>query len=282
MELLLGHNQFLGISHISESKAREKEMRFSDVKNIYNIVETAYEIGYHGMIIETHPRMLEFLEYYSKSKTFDMDFYLQVPYAHGYIQRINENGIKDLLFCVLNQTGFFSASNMALKSIINSIKSDYISMAVDLLRFEIAPFTDINIKTLLLHNVITDMALSLNIGEALMSYENYAKDVLKIETGFITLNLPMLKTKFKNWDIAPTVVMTPVNPKGYDMNPSQTEVEQVIESFDTKIIAMNVFGGGAFSLKEVREYIKQRNNIRYCVIGASSSENLRQSYVALS
>ena len=36
--------------------------------------------------------MLEFINYYEKNQTFDMDFYLQVPYVQGYIQKVNEKG----------------------------------------------------------------------------------------------------------------------------------------------------------------------------------------------
>ncbi len=280
MRLILGHNQFLGISHISEDKARDRDRTFSNIKNIYNIAEAAYNIGYKGMIIETHPRMLEFLSYYKESGTIDLDFYLQVPYVHGYIQKANENGIGDLILGIINQTGLINAGSLAFKGIVNSIKSDYISMSMNLLNLEVSPFSDVKIKTLFLHNVMTDMLLSLDMQDPAERFSSYVKDELNIEPGFITLNLPLLKSKFEHWDLSPSSVMTPINPKGYDMNPSQMEVEKCIEKFDTNIIAMNIFGGGAFSVRDVQEYIKQRTNIKSCVIGASSIENLRQSFDA--
>ena len=56
MELILGHNQFIGVSHISEERAREREKTFSKVENIYRVVEAASAVGLTDMIIETHPR----------------------------------------------------------------------------------------------------------------------------------------------------------------------------------------------------------------------------------
>jgi hypothetical protein len=283
MDLILGHNQFLGISHISEDKARDRERKFSDVKNIYHIVEAAHDLGYKGMVIETHPRMLEFLNYYKENRTFDLDFYLQVPYVQGYIQRANENGIGDLILGIINQTGVISAGSIAIRSLIDSVKSDYISMALNLLKLEVSPFSDIKIKALLLHNVMTDLLLSFQMeDDPIKRYFNYVKDELDMVPGFITLNFPLLKSRFERLSLSPSLVMTPINPKGYDMNPSQIEVEKAIKSFNGNIIAMNIFGGGAFSIIEVRDYINQLTNINCCVIGASSSEHLQNSFEAFS
>jgi hypothetical protein len=46
------------------------------VENIYRVVEAAIAVGFKNMIIETHQRMLEFLRYYKRTQTFDMNFYL--------------------------------------------------------------------------------------------------------------------------------------------------------------------------------------------------------------
>lgn len=276
MKIILGHNQFISISHISESKSREQDARFSDVKNIYRVVEAASELGYDGMIIETHPRMLEFFQYYKKMGTLDMDFYLQVPYVHGYIQRMNENGIKNLLFDVLRQTKLVGAGSMALKGIVNIIKKDYVSLSSSLLRLEISTFGDADIKALLLHNVMTDLLLSLGVSSAFSEYVDYAKSDLGVRPGFTTLNFPLLQDSFKDWGISPDFIMTPINPKGFDMNPSRECVERSIKNFPGEIIAMNVLGGGAFSVKDAHIYLDNFKNIRYCVVGASSRVHLKE------
>jgi len=58
MDLILGHNLFIGVSHISEGRAQERAKKFSKVENIYRVVEAASSVGFKDMIIETHPRML--------------------------------------------------------------------------------------------------------------------------------------------------------------------------------------------------------------------------------
>lgn len=276
MKLLLGHNQFLGISHISDERSREREKKFSNVKNIYNLVEKAVDLGYKGMILETHPRMLEFLEYYKKNKTFDIDFYLQLPNIQSYIQKMNEEGLSALILNIIRHGGLKTTSTTLLQDIINYMKKDYIAIGLSFLKFEIEPFRDINIKALLLHNVITDLLLSLRVSTAFEEYSTYVKDTIEIMPGFITLNFDLLEKSFEKWNIKPHLVMTPINPGGYDMNPSKEVVERDIRNYPGEVIAMNILGGGAFAPTNSYQYLKSFNNIKYCVVGASSNEHLKE------
>ena len=276
MELLLGHNQFLGISHISEDLSRERDRKFSDVKNIYRIVEKAVELGYKGMIVETHPRMLEFLKYYNENNTFEIDFYLQLPFVQGYIQKMNEQGLSGLLLEIIKRGGIKTMTSTLKKNLINYTKKDYISMGLSFLQFERAPFRDVNIKGIFLHNVLTDLLLSLRVSSALKGYKIFVEDEIGIKPGFITLNFELFKESFKEWDIKPSMVMTPINPEGYDMNPSINSVENALRHYKGEVIAMNILGGGAFSLRSSHQYLKSFDNINYCVVGASSIEHLSE------
>jgi len=276
MELILGHNQFIGISHTSEERGIELQKKFYDASSIYKVVEIAASMGYKNMIIETHPKMLEFLEYYLKSQTFDMNFYLQVPHIQGYIQKMNEKGISGLFMDLVQRDGIKNLSSMALRNVINFAKKDYFSMATSALQLEVAPFLDVNIKALLLHNVSTDLLLSLQVPNAFIEFINYINDNLKLEAGFITLNFQLFAESFRNWNLENPLVMTPVNPKGFDMNPSKKAAEFAIRAYRGDIIAMNILGGGAFSVRESHSYLDSFNNVRLCVVGASSREHLQE------
>ena len=276
MELILGHNQFIGISHISEERSREREKKFSKIENIYNVVETASDLGYKSMMVETHPRMIDFFNFYRENQTFDMDFYLQVPYVMGYVKKMNEKGLKGLTSDLIRQTGVRSAGNLALKGASKFLRRDYMSLAMSVLKLETSPFTDVNIKSLLLHNVFTDLLLSLGIPDPFLEYEKYVKEDLGLNPGLITLNFPMLEKNLDHWNIKPSFIMTPINLRGYDMNPSREHVEKSVSAYDGKIIAMNLLGGGAYSVKDANSYIKKFDNINHCVIGASSREHLKE------
>lgn len=276
MELILGHNQFIGISHTSEERGIELQKKFYDASNIYKVVEIAASMGYKNMIIETHPKMLEFLKYYIKFQTFDMNFYLQVPHIQGYIQKMNEKGISGLFMDLVQRDGIKNLSSMALRNVINFAKKDYFSIATSAIQLEVAPFLDVNIKALLLHNVSTDLLLSLKLSNAFDEFNNYIKDNLKLRVGFTTLNFQLFAESFENWNLGTPLVMTPINPKGFDMNPSKEAVESSLKTYSGEIIAMNVLGGGAFSIRESYSYLNSLNNVGLCVVGASSREHLNE------
>lgn len=276
MELILGHNQFIGISHTSEERGIDLQKKFYDASNIYNVVEIAASMGYKNMIIETHPKMLEFLEYYLKYQTFDMNFYLQVPHIQGYIQKMNEKGISGLFMDLVQRDGIKNLSSIALRNVINFAKKDYFSMATSALQLEVAPFLDVNIKALLLHNVSTDLLLALQLSNAFAEYSNYVRDNLNLCVGFTTLNFQLFAKSFEKWNLGTPLVMMPINPEGFDMNPSKEAVESATKTYSGEIMAMNVLGGGTFSVHEANNYLRKFRSITSCVVGASSKEHLAE------
>jgi hypothetical protein len=276
VELILGHNQFIGISHISEEQGRERERKFSKVENIYRVVEAASAVGFKNMIIETHPRMLEFLRYYEQAQTFDMNFYLQVPYVQAYVQTINQRGMKGFLSEMIGRAGLAGTSSLALKGALSLLRKDYLSIALSYFKLEIAPFSEFSVKALILQNVLTDLLMALEVSSVVSAFIEYSNDALKLDLGLATWNFALIKRNLEQWNVRPAFVMTPVNVNGFDMNPSQGTVETALKEYSGDIIAMNVLGGGAFPLAASSAYVKSFDRVTRCVIGASSKEHLRE------
>lgn len=276
MDLVLGHNQFIGVSHISEERGREREKKFSKVENIYRVVEAASAMGVKNMIIETHPRMLDFVKYYEQNKTFDMNFYLQVPYVQAYVQVINQRGMKGFLTEMIRRAGWGGTSSLALKGAFNLLKKDYLAIALSYLKLEVAPFSSFSVKGLILHNTLTDLLMALEVQSVCSTFEEYVNDTLKLDFGLATWNFCLVKRNLEQWDVHPAFVMTPVNIKGFDMNPTQGDVESGLREYDGAVFAMNVLGGGAFSIAEAASYVKSFDAIKKCVVGASSKEHLSE------
>jgi hypothetical protein len=274
VELILGHNQFIGVSHISEERGRERERKFSKVENIYRVVEAASAAGFKNMIIETHPRMLDFLQYYERNQTFDMNFYLQVPYVQAYVQVINQRGMKGFLSEMIHRAGLAGTSSLALKSVFNLLKKDYLAIALSYLKLEIAPFSEFGVKALILHNTLTDLLMALEVPSVVSAFDQYVHDSLKLDFGLATWNFSLVKRNLERWNVRPAFVMTPVNVKGFDMNPTKEDVEAGLREYDGAVFAMNVLGGGAYSIGESASYVKSFDAVKKCVVGASSKEHL--------
>ncbi len=276
MELILGHNQFIGVSHISEERGRERDKKFSKVENIYRVVEAASAVGFKNMMIETHPRMLDFLQYYERNKTFDMNFYLQVPYVQAFVQTINQRGMRGFLSEMVGRAGLAGTSSLALKSAFNLLKKDYLGIALSYFKVEIAPFSEFSVKALILHNTITDLLMALEVSSAFSAFDQYVNDVLKLDFGLATWNFSLTKRNLERWDLRPAFLMTPVNVKGFDMNPTKDEIEAGLREYEGTVFAMNVLGGGAYSLPEAASYVKSFDAIKRCVVGASSRDHLKE------
>ena len=55
--LLFGDNQFFGINHMSEEKARAQAMQFQDISAIIAVLDAAYDEGIRTFMCTTHDRV---------------------------------------------------------------------------------------------------------------------------------------------------------------------------------------------------------------------------------
>ena len=90
--VLFGDNQFFGINHMSDEKARAQAMRFQDIKAIIEVLEAAYYEGIKVFMCTTHERVAEVCDYVrANSQKFpDYAFYPCMPYAHKYANAATE------------------------------------------------------------------------------------------------------------------------------------------------------------------------------------------------
>lgn len=58
-KLLFGDNQFFGINHMSEEKARAQAMRFQDTSAIMEVLDAAYDEGIRTFMCTTRGRIAE-------------------------------------------------------------------------------------------------------------------------------------------------------------------------------------------------------------------------------
>ena len=55
--LLFGDNQFFGVNHMSEEKARAQQLRFQDIGAVIDVLDAAYDEGIHTFMCTTHDRI---------------------------------------------------------------------------------------------------------------------------------------------------------------------------------------------------------------------------------
>jgi hypothetical protein len=93
--ILFGDNQFFGVNHMSEDKARAQAMRFQDNAAIIEVLETAYDEGIRVFMCTTHERIGEVCDFFraNQDKYADFEFYPCMPYAHKYANAVTEHGM---------------------------------------------------------------------------------------------------------------------------------------------------------------------------------------------
>ena len=245
-KIVFGDNQFFGINHSSQDKAEEMAKRFSDIKNILNVYDNAFDCGIKAVMLNSNDRAAEITQYFrdNKSKYGDLAWYPSIPYPHKYADMVNELGIVPTIneMLIKNNTAAGMLS-MITKGVTVAMTKDAMKILEMLIDVEYKMFKGLDCRVLFLQNVITDLLLGYGIKDVFQHYCEYIRKKHKILPGFITLNMPYMKTKFQEWGIEEVVICSTVNAAGFNMYPSKEEYERVIVENDPskyQLMAMNV------------------------------------------
>ena len=92
--LLFGDNQFFGVNHMSEEKARAQQMRFTDISAVMDVLDVAYDEGVRTFMCTTHDRIAEVCQVVRQNpdRYAEMTFFPCMPYAHKYANAITDDG----------------------------------------------------------------------------------------------------------------------------------------------------------------------------------------------
>jgi hypothetical protein len=132
----------------------------------------------------------------------------------------------------------------------------------------------------MLHELITDMALALNLDWLFKAYVNF---MLKraVIPGFNTANFAYLVEKLGEWniDLNKIAIVTPFNKVGFQMIPSKTKCEKTLESLPEHIvIAISILAAGYLSPTEAIDYIATLPNIEGVAVGISKESHARETF----
>jgi len=280
--ILLGDNPFYGVDHLSHERARQRA-QIQSINNIVDVITCSYEAGMNGMVVATRPKLREVIsQIRTKSDIIDkLDFYPVMPYAQGYVLKLSESGLINTLMDILKSAGLKNDLRMITKGTLGFIKKDLYELFKIFIDVELLKLKDINIKTIFLHPVLTDLALALDMKKIFETFRDHLKDQYKIQAGLCTKNFSWLVSKLNEWDFELASIMTSFNKAGFLMNPSRTECENSLQFYDGKVVAMNIMAGGYLSLNDAYDYILSIPKIRNVVVGASLPEHAKKTFELL-
>jgi len=277
--IILGHNQFVGVDHLSQDRARDRIERFSDSQKILDVISYFYELGGRGMMLSTHQRATEIMKVVGSMPEIskNMNFYPLIPYAQGYVRRANEMGMVGMLNDVLEPASTSTKLKILFKGGINVMRKDFLNILSTLIDVELLPFSGSNIKAVFLHNVLTDLALSFRAQNIFEFYIDHIKDNYGVTPAFGTMNFPALVSSFDEWGFKKPLVMASFNKIGFQMNPSREECERSFKNYDVDVLAMSTLAAGYLKPSEAYNYIFSLPNIKSIVVGISTKEHARET-----
>ncbi len=277
-ELLLGDNAFLGVSHISQEKARA-EQREATLENKAKVIEAALEGGATGFTFTTHPSNLELLTFMHnqhREMLGKLNYYILVPHAQMYVRKSNLDGTPSLVSSIFKELAHTRKSSVfdLLSAIVKFEPAKFVELFIEM---ELAPYHKIlpkkNIKAILLHEVFTELIMAHGLFDLAQAVgEEIEERFAPACFGFETRNFGYLQDCLEKLEYYPQYLMTPFNSLGYQMAPDREAVEKAVEAVKKKsnVIAINLLASGALTLQESIAYAKKHKDSLYAVSCSSS------------
>jgi len=274
--VLFGDNQFFGVNHMSEEKARAQAMRFQDLQAIIDVLDAAYAEGIRTFMCTTHDRMADICDHFraNPAKYPDYQFYPCMPYAHKYANAVTENGMIEALRMFLPQDGAVGAMLKGGLALANKDIEVIMQLLIDA---EMKMFHGLKTPVIFMQNVITDLLLGLGMKQTLRIFHDHVRNKYGAEPGYITMNLPLLLDVLDELGIDNPIVCANINKIGFRMSGGITAYEAAIAQRRFRPVAMSVLASGAISPRAAIEYVCGQPRIESIVFGASSRSNIRQT-----
>jgi hypothetical protein len=281
--LLVGDNPFHGVSHFSQERARRRDDRILDPSWAAEIVKASFENGADGFMFSVSETTLGILRKLPQNP--DRKYYAIVPAAGDYVRLSSKSGTTGLLKHVAMETlrsGNIPAITYGVRGVM---QRDLSSLFKAYLAYEVSRVNS-SLKrgekpyALMLHELVTEMAVALDMGWLVRSHVEYLSRI-GIKPGFETRNFVCLVDKLRELDVdlSDLVITTPFNGLGFQMNPEKAACENTLRTIpETEVIAMSVLASGRLGLPEAREYIGVLPELSGIVVGASRKEQAQETF----
>lgn len=274
--ILFGDNQFFGINHMSEEKARAQAIRFQRIENILEVLQFARQSGAGGFMCTTHDTISKVTDRVRNDPINweGFTFYPGMPYAHKYANAVTELGYFDALRKFLPSEGLVDTMLRGSKAMLNRDVEGAMTLLVDA---EMKMFNGLNTPVIFLQNVVTDLAQGLGVTSAFRVFSEHCRDRYNAEAGFITMNLPKLLPILREAGIKNPIVCANLNKIEFRMSGGIEGYRHALADYPARIIAMSVLGSGAIEPREAIEWVVNEPYVTSILFGASSRANIEST-----
>lgn len=273
--ILFGDNQFFGVNHMSEEKARAQAMMFRETRDIMRVLDAAYDAGIRVFMCTTHDRVGEVADVVRANprRYPDFEFYPCMPYAHKYANSVGEVGILE----TIRRFAPGGVLETIVKGAVSAVTQDAVKLMQILVDAEMKRFAGTRTPIVFVQNVVTDLLLGLRLEHLLAAFAAHVRARYGAEPGFITMNLPLLVERLERAGVKDPIVCANINKIGFRMSGGVEAYRQVLRERRCRAIAMSVFASGAIPPREAIEWVCGLEGVQSIVFGASSARNIRET-----
>ena len=285
--LLVGDNPFQGISHLSQERARNRGKNIvSPAKQAANVVLSSLKNGANGFSFSVSELTLAILRSLRERKRIEqVSLYAMVPYAFEYVRVATQIGTPGLVKRFAKQvtlSGNVRAILEGLWSVVRIDPEGFMNtyLAYELSRIKSSAGKQAKLVSVLLNEVIADMGLALDFDWLFRSFISYLSKK-KITPGFNTRNFPYLVKKFEKWGINldETLIVTPFNKTGFQMNPSREECERTLANMSCPaVLAISVLAAGYYKPSMAVDYLAGLDNLMGVIAGVSNEHQASETF----
>jgi hypothetical protein len=273
--ILFGDNQFFGVNHMSEEKARQQLVRFKDTSAIIEVLDQAHEMGIRTFMCTTHDRIGDICDHMraNPARYRDFVYFPCMPYAHKYANSVGQVGILE----TIKRFSTGGVVSTLYRGAVGTLTRDIYALMRLLVDAEMKRFEGLNTPVIFVQNVVTDLLLGMKLDEVFPQFDRYVKERYGAEAGFITMNLPRLLEVLDRVGVDNPIVCANINKIGFRMCGGVEAYREALRTRRCRAIAMSVLASGAIPPAEAIEWVCGLEGLQSIVFGASSRGNIRQT-----
>jgi hypothetical protein len=280
--ILVGDNPFHGVSHVSRERSLLRDSNVIDTRFAAELVMSSAANGANGFTFTVGDTTLAILDEINKSKLENIVYYPLVPNVTEMVRTAGSTGglpglAKEMAKRLTFRIDRRLLANLVKGALFNdpgSLFKTYLIYEYIRLKHSIGKSTGGSLRSILLHEIVTDMALALDMGWLFRTHIALMGE-LGLKPGFETRNLPYMVRQLRKWQIDPTnlVIEAPFNAVGFQMCPSRADCEAALEYFqNAEVIAFSVLAAGYLQPLDAFSYVSGLRGLTGLAIGVSNKE----------
>ncbi len=273
-KLLFGDNQFFGINHMSEEKARAQAMRFQRTDAIMDVLDVAYDEGIRTFMCTTHDRIANVADRVraNPERYGDFQFYPCMPYAHKYANAVTEHGMLGAVRSFIPNDGLLTTAFAGTKALASKEVDGIAKVMIDM---EMKMFAGTKTPVIFIQNVFADLLMGMGFHRAFRIFHDHIQEKYGAEPAYITMNMPMLLDVLEGQGIERPIICSNINKIGFRMSGGFDAYLDALKSGRVRAVAMSVYASGAIPADEAIHWISELPGVESIVFGASSAGNIR-------